>query len=86
MVVNNPLKNVTPSKIYVLQEQRLIKKKFHCPKSTISEVFHSYSPLLIKSNNIYLSKGPKLSWDPESDDYMSTNLKGLIFKWVPKQL
>ena len=75
---------VAPSKDSVLSYSNEIKKTFRFPKATISEQFISSSPRLIISNHLYLSKGPKLGWDSKSGAYLNSNIKGPIFKWVPK--
>ena len=69
---------VAPSKDNVLSVPNAIKK------ATISEQFLASSPRLVISNHLYMSKGPKLSCDPKSCAYLNANIKGPIFKWVPK--
>ena len=75
---------VTPSKDVVITGFNEMKKKSYSPKTTISNQSTASSPCLIIANHLYLNKGPKLSWDPKSCAYVNTNLKGPIFKWVPK--
>ena len=76
---------VASSRDNVVSVSNEIKKKPHSPKTTIYEQFSSSSPRLIITNHLYMSKGPKLSWNPKSFAYLNTNIKGPIFKWVPKQ-
>jgi hypothetical protein len=76
---------VTPSKNVIVSKSNEMKKKSFTPKTTISTQSITSSPRLIIANHLYLNRGPKLSWDPKSCTFMNTNLKGPIFKWVPKK-
>jgi hypothetical protein len=76
---------VTPSKNVTVSKSNEMKKKSFTPKTTISTQSITSSPRLIIANHLYLNRGPKLSWDPKSCAFVNTNLKGPIFKWVPKK-
>ena len=75
---------VAPSKHVVVSISNEMKKKYYSPKTTLSNQSFVSSPRLIIANHLYLNRGPKLSWDPKSYAFVNTNLKGPIFKWVPK--
>jgi prefoldin subunit 5 len=75
---------VAPSTDVVNSGFNSIKSKSYSPKATISNKSTASSPRLIIANHLYLNRGPKLSWDPKSCAFVNTNLKGPIFKWVPK--
>ena len=75
---------VTTPKDDVISSFNSMKKKSYSPKTTISNQSTDSSPRLIIANHLYMNRGPKLCWDPKSCAYVNTNLKGPIFKWVPK--
>jgi hypothetical protein len=75
---------VAPSTEVVVSISNEMKKKSYSPKTTMSNKSFVSSPRLIIANHLYLNRGPKLSWDPKSCAYVNTNIKGPIFKWVPK--
>ena len=75
---------VAPSTDIVNSNFNSMKRKSSSLKATISNKSSASSPRLIIANDLYLNRGPKLSWDPKSCAFVNTNLKGPIFKWVPK--
>ena len=76
--------SVAPSPNVVNTSFNSMKRNSYSPKATISHKSSASSPRLIIANHLYLNRGPKLSWDPKSCAFVNTNLKGPIFKWVPK--